>query len=193
MQALRAMRFLKLARAALLAASFWFGVACPAPAADTDLTPGEQALAQNLADTYWAWPNYGPGKGDAYRWFRLNADGTVTAGWNTKSHHWKPTGDLTIEFDVTETNTLHQLLFNPGLTSAKLTGEAPKGGSINLESVFFRLAGPNRATPFVASAAVQQPPVPGCATARGRATTGGALPAHARRGPGASPAWAFHG
>jgi hypothetical protein len=104
---------------------------------------GDQNLAQKLADTYWSWPDLNH-IGDEKGWFRFNANGTVTAGWNGKKHHWNPADGLSVEFDIRSTSQgQHQLFFNSDLTEAEedrpFVNGKPAGSFI-----FHRLTGPSR-------------------------------------------------
>ena len=49
-------------------------------------------LQKGLVGTKWQWPDTMMGKG----WFRLNADGTVTAGWHSTPGMWEVTSGTTI-------------------------------------------------------------------------------------------------
>jgi hypothetical protein len=99
-------------------------------------TSAEQALTQKVANTYWSWEDaHMP---DKTSWFRLNADGTATAGWNNNKHSWVPLNDSTITFDITARWQGQRILsFNPELTEA--TGTYFDG-----KAIFHRLTGPNR-------------------------------------------------
>jgi len=115
----------------------------------SNLPPAKLALVKKLANTYWS---YGQGNAhginDQNGWFRLNPNGTVTAGWNNKKHRWWPIDGSTIEFDIQSTvHVERQLHFNDDLTEATDTVDAGKLNSMDASQYGVtseRLAGPNR-------------------------------------------------
>ena len=59
----------------------------------TDKPSPRELLARRLSGSKWSWPDRQIGQ---RAWFRLNEDGTVTAGWHGKIGLWTATDDKTI-------------------------------------------------------------------------------------------------
>jgi len=114
----------------------------------SSLSPDKMALAKSLANTYWSWQGSLKVINDQNGWIRLNPDGTLTAGWNNKKHHWWPIDGSTIEYDAQSTRHVeHRLHFNDDLTEATDTVDAGSLNSMDASQyaqTSERLAGPNR-------------------------------------------------
>lgn len=78
--------------------------------------PGKD-LARLLGGTTWTWPDTRNIKKEN-AWFRLNDDGSTTAGWHARSGTWKALSGDTIELSVT---------FNPGTGTVRFNRELSQG------------------------------------------------------------------
>lgn len=107
-------------------------------------------LSQALANTYWTWPD--PRIHESKGWFRLNSDGTATAGWHNKRHSWKAVDGSTIEYEITlNDNGLHRLRFNKERTEATQVGGKYPDDWFGQNPIFRRLTGPSRTLMFTGS------------------------------------------
>jgi hypothetical protein len=80
----------------------------------------EQTLAEKLVGTVWSWPN--PAEKKDRSWFRLNPDGTTTAGWHNELRSWRVLSADTAEIVAMHNKTPQTLHFNATATEATLDG-----------------------------------------------------------------------
>ncbi len=84
-----------------------------------------EELRQQLAGTIWKWPD----PKVKVRWFKLNPDGTVTAGWHNKPGTWVVTSNSTAEVVVASTNRIPvkvEVNWGPEATMKSESGEVYK-------------------------------------------------------------------
>lgn len=91
----------------------------PADKEDNSQKARSSSLTDKLANTRWNYPTDNPDIAPSLRWFTLNADMTVQAGWHTESCWWKVLDDSSIVMTVNHKQShTRTLTFNKDLTEA---------------------------------------------------------------------------
>ena len=91
----------------------------PGPAAKAQAVPAN-LLERRLAGTKWLIP-LKDSKTPERNWFKLHADGTVTAGWHGRVGSWRVIADDTAEVKISgsDPERAETYQFNAGLTQGK--------------------------------------------------------------------------
>lgn len=93
----------------------------PDPAAGGKAAPARGSLLERrLAGTKWLIP-LKDSKSPEKNWFKLHADGTVTAGWHGRVGSWRVIADDTAEVKISgsDPERAETYQFNAGLTQGK--------------------------------------------------------------------------
>ena len=106
----------------------------PAGTADQKSSDPREALRSKLAGTTWDWPDLRMSKGKA--WFRLNADGSATAGWHPVPGFWHVVSGDTIEL---------RIRVNPGVETIRFDAALKRGVNVNATNAVYMARGGPRA------------------------------------------------